>query len=327
MEYYSNGSFVNTEIFNAREQLIYSTLALILITVGIILNFMFIVAYYTNKSIKQNKFNFDLMQLSITFIIQNIGFSPYVLLDVRDFLKYGGGPPVVYILCGMKDGMGLFFVGANCSICILCSMTYTRYQLIKHPLRERNRFSKKRSNQLFAFFWIVSLVFIAPNFVTLYAYNDLPFCMRTPAFQGIFLKFYGVSTISIGYFIPFTLLVLIYAKVFYEFYHSKNLRPQSSQIQNSREHYKKRAVRRLAFVVISFVCYWFPLLCGWVIGFSGYYDLSLQHQIRKARMYRFVLFPCLFPAIVSVVSHVFLNSKIRKSILNSTRRIMEMHRK
>lgn len=320
-----NNTLDSADIFNPTEELVYSTLVVLLMSLGIMLNIMFIFAYYTIKSIKQNQFNFDLMQLSITFVIQSIGFTPHVVLDVRNFRNYGGGPAVVYMLCGMKDGMGLFFVAANISIYILCSMTYTRYQLIKHPLRERQniRKSKRRSNRLFALFWFVSIAFIVPNFITLYAYPGMPFCMRTHLFRGTFLKFYGISTVFIGYFLPFTLLVLMYIKVMWKFHRSSSVTSvgphSSSQIQDNRQQYKKRAVRRLAFVVISFVCYWLPLLCGWVLGFSGYYDLSLEDQIQKARMYRFVLLPCLFPAIVSVVGHVWLNSRIRKSIFSSTR--------
>ena len=312
----------STDIFNATEDMIYSTLVVLLASIGILLNTMFIIAYYTIKSIKQNQFNFDLMQLTITFVIQSIGIMPYVALDVRNFLSYGGGPVVVYLLCGMKDGIGLFFVATNLSIYILCSMTYTRYQLIKHPLRERQNILsiKRRSNRLFVLFLIVSIVLMVPNFITLYAYPGMPFCMRTSLFRGAFLQFYGVCTVFIGYFLPFTLLVVMFVKVIWEFHqHSVTLVAiHSDPIRDSQRRCKKRAIRRLAFVVISFIFYWLPL-CGWVLGFSGYYDLSLEHQIQKARMYRFVVFPCLFPPIFSVIGHVLLNSSMRRSILIRSR--------
>ena len=322
-------SMTSTDIFNATEDMIYSTLVVLLASVGILLNIMLIIAYYSIENIKQNQFNFDLMQLSITFVIQGIGIMPYVILDVRNFLSYGGGPVVVYMLCGIKDGIGLFFVAANISFYILCSMTYTRYQLIKHPLRERKNIhtTKRRSNRLFVLFLIISIVLIVPNFITLYAYPGMPFCMRTSLFRGSFLQIYGVCTVFIGYFLPFTLLVVMFVKVIWELHrYSMNfVSIQSNQWRDNQRNFKRHAVRRLAFVVISFLFYWLPL-CGWVLGFSGYYDLSVEHQIQKARMYRFLVFLCLFPPIVSVIGHVLLNSRIRRSILTSMRSRMSSMR-
>lgn len=328
------------DIFNTNETYIYITLALFIISVGIILNVLFIMAYYTIRSINQNQFNFELMQLSITFIVQGLGFSLYVLLDVHtfhDFARDVSGDSdsfahsaVVYILCGTKDGMSVFFVATNCTIYILCSMTYTRYRLIKHPFSKLSTSqAKKRSSQLFVVFWIVSIIFLVPNYFTLYARQGLPFCLRTEFSFGIFLKIYGVLTLLIGNIVPFTFLVMIYGKVCYAFNHNRKDRSPCvsgevstiNRTEITRRRYEKRAIRRLGFVVVTFVFYWTPLLCGWVLGFSGYYDLSIPQQLRKARMYRFVTFPCLFPAIVSVAGHVILNSKMRKSILKvSTRR-------
>uniref|UniRef100_A0A7M5VCC9 G-protein coupled receptors family 1 profile domain-containing protein n=1 Tax=Clytia hemisphaerica TaxID=252671 RepID=A0A7M5VCC9_9CNID len=319
---YNIGNLTNTssvQIFTPEGNLIYSIMTMTLVIAGIILNSLFVALYNSrSKIIKQNHFNLSLAQLSFAYIVQYIGFIPYVLLNVRSFSKLKTAASI-HFLCGIKDGLSLFFAAANCCIYLLCSMTYTRYMLINKPL-SASRFTKERCKRLYVIFWMVSIVSMIPNYLTLYAYGELPFCLRTYPLGESFMRFYGAITVLIGFVIPFLVLVLIYFMVVCKLYSTRNERCSNAgpglQNQNKvlKKSYRTKVVKILGVVLGIFIICWLPMMCGWVLGYTGFYDRSFESEEAKARMYRFVLLPALCSGILSVLFNVFSNSSIRASI-------------
>ena len=151
------------EIFSKSFTVFYITISLLIIVIGIITNVMIIYLYYKN-CIARTLFNFYLMHLGISNIIQNIGAIPYLFVDhagtsglIQNLSETGESAT-----CAIFDGQSIFFTGAFVTVYTISYMTYKWYRVTQSPLRVEN--SKKSIFYTVLVIWIVGCLLVAPNF-------------------------------------------------------------------------------------------------------------------------------------------------------------------
>ena len=295
-------------VLSRNERIIYLTANLVLITIGIVLNLMVVLFYIMNK-IRPTNFNYCLTHLSVANIVQYIGFIPYVAFDVRQFPNYHGNVIQVHVLCALKDGVALFFLGTNTSAYILLWMAIVRYKVIKNPFFTY-KYTKTKSRYYIILFWFISFLLVLPNFLTLKTEGELPVCIRVFTFFGkTQFQIFGFSTMFFGFISPVVAFIVLYVLTVIELYRSTKL------TSHNRSNNRNSVLRVLGVIIFSFVVCWIPFATVWCLSASReFFDKSLAGEIHKARIYRFTFLPCLLTGISNVLCNAMCFINIRKAL-------------
>lgn len=152
---------INTveEILSKQGECIYKGFSWTIVICACILNTWSIAMYFT-RHIKRTKFNFCLLQLAVSNIVQQLGFLPYLIQDVRQIRS-----PTWYIesiYCSSTCGLSVFFTAAFVTVYTICFVTINWYRIIKKPLVRKT--NKKSIFTLHMILWFTGALLIIPKF-------------------------------------------------------------------------------------------------------------------------------------------------------------------
>ena len=100
---------------------------------------------------------------------------------VTPFLTHPEGKIDQY-LCKFVTGGAIAWVGGAVSILCLVYIAVERYFAIIHPLRQRDRFTRRRLEVFIALGWIFAILISMPGFLdTRYYQPDIGFCISIVA--------------------------------------------------------------------------------------------------------------------------------------------------
>jgi len=291
-----NNTVTTLHVLYSSEKTIYRVFTGLFLVVGASFNFYFIFMYYWYR-IRRTHFNYCLMHLSVSSVIQHLGFIPYISLDVQDFSSKGAVSK--HILCALKDGLTLFFAGAFSTAFISSYITIVRYKLIKSPLY-RFQLKKWKTFRFIILVWCTSVVIMMPNFFTLHSKENLPVCVRRYPNGSLLLRLYGALTTMIGVGAPFVILVVTYILTIKQLYCTRG--SDFRRRANNKPRNSKKILRLFGVFLISMAFSWLPFVYVWVKNALGHFGKSNAEEVRKAHVYRFTILPSLASGMMIVVS-------------------------
>ncbi|XP_030562868.1 growth hormone secretagogue receptor type 1 isoform X1 [Drosophila novamexicana] len=277
---------------------------IIIMLLGVIGNVMVPIVIVKTKDMR-NSTNIFLTNLSIADLLVLLVCTPTVLVEVNT-------RPETWVL-GHEMCKAVPFVEltvAHASVLTILAISFERYYAICEPLKAGYVCTKARAILICVLAWGIAALFTSP-IIAISSYSvepygdgtEAPVC--TTAADGFWPIFYFVGTITLFFFLPFGILLLLYAAIAY-----KLLRPNSAfhrptspqgptptaataasnkgnshQQSNGMRRHRKQVIFMLVAVVASFfVCLLpFRAFTLWVItassedverlGIAGYYNL------------------------------------------------------
>ncbi|XP_026843538.1 growth hormone secretagogue receptor type 1 isoform X1 [Drosophila persimilis] len=275
---------------------------------GVVGNVMVPIVIIKTKDMR-NSTNIFLTNLSIADLLVLLVCTPTVLVEVNT-------RPETWVL-GHEMCKAVPFVEltvAHASVLTILAISFERYYAICEPLKAGYVCTKGRAILICVLAWGIAALFTSP-IIAISSYSvepygdgtDAPVC--TTAADGFWPIFYFVGSITVFFFLPFGILVLLYAAIAYKLLRPNNAfhRPTSPQPQpatatatatttpstkgnshqqsNGMRKHRKQVIFMLVAVVSSFfVCLLpFRAFTLWVImasgedverlGIAGYYNL------------------------------------------------------
>nr|XP_017003741.2 growth hormone secretagogue receptor type 1 [Drosophila takahashii] len=283
---------------------------IVIMLLGVVGNVMVPIVIVKTKDMR-NSTNIFLTNLSIADLLVLLVCTPTVLVEVNT-------RPETWVL-GHEMCKAVPFVEltvAHASVLTILAISFERYYAICEPLKAGYVCTKGRAILICVLAWGIAALFTSP-IIAISSYSvepygdgtDAPVC--TTAADGFWPIFYFVGSITVFFFLPFGILLLLYAAIAYKLLRPNNAfhRPTSPQPQqptggatggatqvpstkgnshqqsNGMRKHRKQVIFMLVAVVSSFfVCLLpFRAFTLWVIlasaedvqslGIAGYYNL------------------------------------------------------
>ncbi|XP_066933647.1 QRFP-like peptide receptor [Clytia hemisphaerica] len=303
------------EIFDYPWNFVYTALATILLSCGIIANLVFIYVY-RHGNIQRTHFHFCLVHLGAANIGQQIGFIPWIIINLKTV--HSENPILDSIICGFTDGLTGFFVAAFVNVWIILHMSIIRYRIIKNPMANTLN-NKRKSMRLFIGFWISSCLVFIPNTLTMENTQTYGFCLRTHRFTKEFTGIYrSVLSIS-GLVIPIFIMTVVYVLVFCQFYYQARDKFDPDFVSQVKVNHRNRVVRFLGVLVLIFICSWLPFGVYFILNTIGFFEKTMQAEYIKTRIMKLTMLPCISTAFTNVLFYTIMNPQFRKEFWNRRR--------
>ena len=308
------------QIFSDHVTIIYITVCIAIIISACALNAISIIMYWT-KRIQRTPFNFCLMNLAIANIIQQVGFLPYLVIDIRKMKS------AVWYLeaarCGLLDGMSVFFAAAFASVYIICFLTINWYRIIKKPFLKRTK--KKHMLLIFCIVWFFGCCLVVPNFLRFRIDEVHGFCVRTFRFGDIFFAFYGGILFLVGLVIPLMTILITHFLIIYLMYRKSN----HGQFKSStKERHRARIIRFLGALIYIFLISWLPFGVYWIMNVAGYFTSDIAGDYQKTRINKLVMVPCLLAGVFNIIFYGLTDKEFREALrhfIHSKKTLRRMH--
>ena len=158
--------------------------------------------------------NLLILNLAISDIVAGVAVYPYIFLEIPSTSIRGS---LANFLCGLTEGLAVFFIAASVSLLTLSILSISRYLVINHPLRLSWRLEKSNLKWIFAFVWVVSTALLLPSSLSFYYNESSTLCDRAWApgvhrmTYFIFDRYFGICnpTILLGIHIFYDLVYTV----------------------------------------------------------------------------------------------------------------------
>ncbi|XP_066912504.1 G-protein coupled receptor 87-like [Clytia hemisphaerica] len=283
--------------------IIYLVFTTLTILIGITLNLLTMYLYYKRK-IQHTNFHYTLQYISVTGILQQVGFIPFAL--VHDF-EPNTSNLLVSIECGATYGLTIFFGAAIASVYIICFLSIERYLIIKKPFTSL-KFSTKLTRNFVIVVSIASFGISLPNMIT-FKTDKYGFCIRAGV-SSVFSATYAGINVSLGLVIPTVVMTAAYVMTIYHLF-------KPSEKQNlARKRHRKKVVKSIGILIGVFLLCWTPFSVNWLLSFFSAYENSQDGLLLYRRVNRVVTLPPLMVPILNNVIYGMTKQDIR-SLRNS----------
>ncbi|XP_012560064.2 muscarinic acetylcholine receptor M3 [Hydra vulgaris] len=303
---YSNKVLMNEKNYIKNPQ-IFSTLVMcgagILSVVTILGNLLIIIAYFKSEKIR-NISNVPILSLAFTDMF--IGFYPVTMNIMEVALGYW---PLGQAMCSLT--LVLDYVSIQTSINHIVLINFDRYFSIKYPIKHRLHQRTSMVIVKLLSVWVLAFILWAP-YINFYKYTSKKktfsenLCYKQFSKVGDvkFKKYFFVITSVLGYFLPLSIVIVIYGKMYFILRQQLYEAPKSFQlpslvsnsteglsqfqslpyssdlkqgvyadIQTNRELLKKRqrikrhqkALKMIASIISAFLITGLPLNLQWIL--------------------------------------------------------------
>lgn len=183
----------------------------------------------------------------------------------------------------------LQYLAPQGSMMLLITIGINRHQAIVHPLRSMTYGS---ANRLIIGAWLYSLVVVSPSlYLTKVQYHihpstntTEPYCATIPISTKLG-QLYVLALAVLGYFIPLTTLIVLYAKISYAVWsrdsqndpETRTSRPAEAMLKS-----RKKVIKMFLTVIVVFVITWLPLII--YIGVLEQYLYNTSPRISRVRL-------------------------------------------
>ncbi|XP_066932112.1 somatostatin receptor type 4-like [Clytia hemisphaerica] len=256
--------------------------------------------------------NILILNLAISDIVACLSVYPFIFVDIPATGLRGRSANV---LCGITEGLSVFFVVATVSLLTLSVLSISRYIVINHPLRLNWRLKKGSIKYIFTIIWITSAALLIPSSVS-FSYNEeKQFCFREWA-PGIHSFTYFMFTGLLGFFIPIFSLTFTYCTSVYTLWFKRsnvsNTRFSGSSQPPGNMRVKKRVSILLGLLIVVYLLCWMPFAIYWLLSAGiGYYDQSDEKLIEGIRFNRITVFIALCNTVLNPIVYAFTNAHLR----------------
>jgi len=280
-----------------------------IITFAVILN-TYEIYIYLVKRVRQTTFNRALANLAAANTLQAIGYFPYLFVDLQ-VLASLKNKIVERVVCGLVDGISIYFAFAISNAFILAFLSVHRYLVVKHPLR--NYVIKTR---WLIVGWLYGILWLVPNLLTM-RYVET-FCFRD--FGGIeFIgKMYKASLSIFGLFVPLGIMVLTYRLTIRTF----NQNTELGTAESARLRYRKAVIRLLGCLILVQFISWCPFGCYFFFKMLYKYEGCCANHT-DVFIYKCIMIPCLFAPLWNVIFHSSYCHEYRRAFFQTFGKIIK----
>lgn len=209
----------------------------------------------------------------------------------------------------------LQYLAPQGSMMLLITIGINRHQAIVHPLRSM---TYGRANRLIIGAWLYSLIMVSPSlYLTKVQYHTdpstnttEPYCATIPVSTKLGLL-YVLALAVLGYLIPLTTLVVLYAKISYAVFSRDN--KNDSEMRTSRPAQamlksRKKVIKMFLTVIVVFVITWIPLII-----YVGGLELYLYNTTPRISRVRLIVYSIgLSNSIYNPFIYSFFNQRFRE---------------
>jgi 7 transmembrane receptor (rhodopsin family). len=264
--------------------------------------------------------NILILNLAISDIVACLSVYPFVFVDSNTTGLHGTS---ANMLCGITEGLSIFFIVATVSLLTLSVLSMSRYIVINHPLRINWRLKKGSIKYIFTLIWITSAALLIPSSVSFKYDETKKFCFREWA-PGIHTFTYFIFTGLLGFFIPIFSLSFTYVTSVYTLWWKKsnvpNTRLSGSSLPNGNIRVKKRVSVLLGMLIVVYLLCWMPFAIYWLLSAGiGYYDGSDEMLIKGIRLNRVTVFIALSNTVLNPLVYAFTNVHLRTAFWHCIR--------
>ena len=283
------------EIFSKEVTYIYLTISWTIIICSCLLNALSIAMYLTRR-IRRTKFNFCLLQLAISNIVQQLGFLPYLLLDVRKIKSSTWY--IESVGCGFVDGLSAFFASAFVTVYTICFMSVNWYCIIKKPLAKRT--SKKSILCFLIILWLVGVLLIQPNLFTFKVDYKHGFCRRSETFGQHFIYFYKGILLFTGLILPVLIMCITYVLIILDLLMSRTTGEFKS---STKKKHRLKVIQHIGILIAVFLASWLPFGVYWTLLMTSYFSEGIKGDYEKTRGIKYTMLPCLMASILNTLTY------------------------
>ena len=224
----------------------YAIFCSFLITLSVILNTYEVYIYLVNH-VRQSNFNFALANLAAANTLQAIGYFPYLFVDLQ-ILDDQPNKITERVVCGLVDGISVYFAFAFSDAFILAFLSVHRYLVVKHPLR--NYVIKTR---WLIVGWLYGILWLIPNYLTMR--YEKTFCFRDYGGFSLIGKIYKTCLSVFGLFGPLSIMIITYFLTIRTFNQNTLNGRKSIELRGKTKFSRTKILTNLNFlvsIIISF---------------------------------------------------------------------------
>lgn len=267
---------VRPEIFDKPWQNLITVLFIIVSITGMTANSYVITKIARVKEL-HTPLNVLLMNLSIADLLAGISIYPFLFLDVSRTNIRG---TKANILCTFSTALILFFVAAGESVLTLCAISFSRFLIIKFPLKPHFKLTIRGSIYFAAVSWLTSISLLIPNGLTFRYEEDTGYCYRYYP-SWIKWKLYSAVTIVFGTVLPLATMTLTYIVAWRTLWREG---PNSSIASNFQS--RKKIMVMLGVLIAAYISCWSPFYAYWtMVPVLKYYKNTPEDRIKIFRFY------------------------------------------
>ena len=321
------------DIFNSQMWSLYYGVFFTEATTGILLN-LAVILIYKLRAVKATTFNYLIAHLSASQIVQLLGATLSIMIDVRKFVvdkdadvsnnnnsgttnndfnsinknnesigALGASNIVAYISCGVGPGKSLSLAFTATKMGILCIMSITQHMAITRPLDPMNLDTIKRIAKMQ---WGVGLVCVSPNLIRMLPNRDgYNYCELNTVFSSLFNRMYLIGAALVFYIVPWAVLLVSFTSVVYNFYFKLAV----GQSRIAMRKYRERVVWLMGVWVLIYAACWSSYAVFMVLMALNYYGHTPRGEIMKHRLNCLTSLPC-YAASTLNVCYYFYSVKV-----------------
>lgn len=313
----SNASLSRSDVFTTAEDITLKFFFVFFSCTALIGNTAVCYIILKYKKIR-NTVNLLLLNLSLADIVTALAVYPYLFFDLSQLnvkQKYAD------LLCGMTEGLALFFSASLVNLLMLSLLSLSRYMLINHPTKQKWRIKKKNVKWLSAVAWVIAISMLIPSSVSFRYDRKDRICWRRWA-KGIVPILYFIATLIIGMAIPLFTLAFTYAATIYTLWFKPSTRRLTrSKSQTSISSSRKRISILLGFLILVYLICWLPFGVYWLLSVAlRYFPNTVEGQLKMIRIMRYTILAALVNTTLDPIIYAYSNRQIKDGARRSMRR-------
>ena len=309
-----NTSAIGAEVFTKSEDIAIKTLYILVSVIDIVANAAIIFIIAKNKQI-QNTVNLLIINLSVSDIVAGIAVYPYLFIGISQDDKQAD------YLCGIKNGLIMFYAAAVVNFLTLGALSFSRYMLINHPTKVKWRMRKGHVKWISIASWFLGTALFLPNIVAFRYFPEVGIC------KGFWPKWFNKSAFFsitvLLMIVPFASLTFTFASTVYTLWFKASTRRLTrtnsvSGVQSSR----KKVTILLGLLVLALIICWLPFSVFWTLSSAtSYFIGSLENQIKKLRVMRICLLIAFLNTVLDPIIYAVGNRQIKEGARRTLRKV------
>ncbi|XP_068719497.1 G-protein coupled receptor 83-like [Montipora capricornis] len=228
--------------------------------------------------------SFMFVNMAVADLLVTLFMMPWSIAQL-----YSEGGWLMTGMLGEITCRGFFYIGSiNLAASILCLiiMAIDRYYAVLQPWNRHTLWFRK-AKVITPLIWFMALVLVSITCMFFDLVDD-KWCVYDFEVFGQDLRetlkrFYFLYLFTIIYFIPLVIISVLYAIVAYKVWFHQTPGFHTTESQQHQELIKRRAVRMLIVIVVTFAACWLP---------SQVYDLLVAFKIQPSRNIMYLVYWC-----------------------------------
>ncbi|MCP4281615.1 MAG: G-protein coupled receptor, partial [Alteromonas sp.] len=224
------------------------------------------------------------------------------------------------LICGLTDGLTIFFAASLVKLLTLSILSFSRYMLINHPLKLKWRLKKRAVKWVALIAWLIGLGLLIPSGLS-FRYNpDNGICWREWA-RGVHPVGYFVATLILGMVVPLVSLTFTYMSTIYTLWFKPSTRRLTrSNSRSGVQTHRKRISVLLGLLIVAYLLCWLPFGIYWLFSAAlNHFPDTVDGQIKTSRISKITILVALINNCLDPIVYAFSNRQIKDGAMKTLR--------